>query len=186
MQTPSTMKKTYLSLFFLFAIFLVSSLDAVIIAQDTIDFSFERTGPNHSVLVLPLWHPVISKLQESDSLDPEMILGFKNDSLVSGDRVGIFFTDNLGNYKCASSVIWKSNDFNMLPVWGIYPPGADNGMEMGERMIWLAQKQDNSIYEIECTYQKPLMAIYIKDGASAVLGMELKKSTLIPSLPLQK
>ena len=180
------MKKTYLSLFFLFAIFLVSSLDAVIIAQDTIDFSFERTGPNHSVLVLPLWHPVISKLQESDSLDPEMVLGFKNDSLVSGDRVGIFFADNSGNYKCASSVIWKSNDFNMLPVWGIYPPGADNGMEMGERMIWLAQKQDNSIYEIECTYQKPLMAIYIKDGASAVLGMELKKSTLIPSLPLQK
>jgi hypothetical protein len=180
------MKKTYLSLFFLFAIFLVSSLNAVIVAQDTIDFSFERTGPNHSVLVLPLWHPVISKLQESDSLDPEMILGFKNDSLVSGDRVGIFFTDNLGNYKCASSAIWKSNDFNMLPVWGIYPPGADNGMEMGERMIWLAQKQDNSIYEIECTYQKPLMAIYIKDGASAVLGMELKKSTLIPSLPLQK
>ena len=59
-------------------------------------------------------------------------------------------------------------------------------MEMGERMIWLAQKQDNSIYEIECTYQKPLMAIYIKDGASAVLGMELKKSTLISSLPLQK
>jgi hypothetical protein len=180
------MKKTYLSLFFLFAIFLVSSLNAVIVAQDTIDFSFERTGPNHSVLVLPLWHPVISKLQESDSLDPEMVLGFKNDSLVSGDRVGIFFTDNSGNYKCASSVIWKSNDFNMLPVWGIYPPGADNGMEMGERMIWLAQKQDNSIYEIECTYQKPLMAIYIKDGASAVLGMELKKSTLIPSLPLQK
>ena len=186
MQTPSSMKKSYLSLFFLFSISLVSSVDAVILAQDTIDFSFERTGPNHSVLVLPLWHPVITELQQSDSLGSEMVLGFKNDSLVSGDRVGIFFTDNSGNYKCASSVIWKSNDFNMLPVWGIYPPGADNGMEMGERMIWLAQKQDNSIYEIECTYQKPLMAIYIKDGASAVLGMELKKSTLISSLPLQK
>jgi len=53
-------------------------------------------------------------------------------------------------------------------------------------MIWFAQKQDNSIYEIECTYQKPLMAIYIKDGASAVLGMKLQKSSLIPSLPLKK
>ena len=180
------MKKTYLSLYFLFSICLVSSLNAVIIAQDTIDFSFERTGPNHSVLVLPLWHPVITELQQSDSLAPEMVLGFKNDTLASGDLVGIFYTDKSGKYKCASSAIWKSNDFNMLPVWGIYPPGADNGMEMGEKMIWLAQKQDNSIYEIECTYQKPLMAIYIKDGASAVLGMELKKSTLIPSSPLQK
>ena len=29
-----------------------------------IDFSFEKTGPNHSVLVLPVWHPVIKELQE--------------------------------------------------------------------------------------------------------------------------
>ena len=181
------MKKAYLSLFFLLTISLVSSVYAQILAQDTIRFSFERTGPNHSVLALPLWHPVIKNLQLNDSLDTDMVLGFKNDSLVSGDLVGIFFTDKLGNYKCASSITWKSNDFNMLPLWGAYPPEADNGMEMGERMIWLAQKQDNSIYEIECTYQKPLMAIYIKDGASAVLGMELKKSTkLIASTPLQK
>jgi len=186
MQNPSTMKKVYLSLFFLFAISLVSSLNADVSAQDTLDFSFERTGPNHSVLVLPLWHPVIKELQQRDSLDSKMILGFKNDSLVSGDLVGVFYTDNSGKYKCASSAIWTSNDFNMFPVWGIYPPGSDNGMEMGEKMIWFAQKQDNSIYEIECTYQKPLMAIYIKDGASAVLGMKLQKSMLIPSLPLQK
>lgn len=178
--------KTYLISLFYLVIYLVTNLNSVLFAQSTIDFSFERTGPNHSVLVLPLWHPVIKQLQLNDSLPPEMILGFENDSLDSGDLVGIFYTDNSGNYKCASSIAWKSNDFNMLPLWGQYPPGTDNGMEMGERMIWLAQKQDNSIYEIECTYQKPLMAIYIKDGASAVLGMKLSRSkTLKPISSLQ-
>ena len=73
----------------------------------------------------------------------------------------------------------------MLPVWGQYPPGTDNGMEIGERMVWMAQKRDQSIYEIEATYQRPLMAIYLKDGASAVLGMKLsKRSDLKPLSPL--
>jgi len=179
--------KIYLSSLFYLVIYMITNLSSVLFAQSTIDFSFERTGPNHSVLVLPLWHPVIKQLQQNDSLPPDMILGFENDSLDSGDLVGIFYTDNSGNYKCASSISWKSNDFNMLPLWGQYPPGADNGMEMGERMIWLAQKQNNSIYEIECTYQKPLMAIYIKDGASAVLGMKLSRSeTLLPLSSLEK
>jgi hypothetical protein len=181
------MKKTYLPLLFLVSIYLIVSTSSTVLAQESINFSFERTGPNHSVLVLPLWHPVIKELEQNDSLDSNIVLGFKNDSLDSGDLVGIFYTDNSGKYKCASSITWKSNDFNMLPLWGRYPPESDNGMEMGERMIWLAQKQDNSIYEIECTYQKPLMAIYIKDGASAVLGMELNKSKhLVPSTLLKK
>ena len=143
--------------------------------QNNIDFSFEKTGPNHSVLVLPVWHPVIKQLQQVDSLPAGMILGFDGDSLETGDKVGVFYLDNQENYKCAGSLEWKSNDFNMLPVWGQYPPGADNGMEIGERMIWMAQKKDDSIYQIEATYQKPLMAIYLKDGASAVLGMKLLK-----------
>tara|TARA_B100001057_G_scaffold159572_1_gene160236 strand:+ start:1842 stop:2387 length:546 start_codon:yes stop_codon:yes gene_type:complete len=143
--------------------------------QNYIDFTFEKTGPNHSVLVLPVWHPVIKELQELDSLSAEMVLGFDGDSLESGDKVGVFYLDNQENYKCAGSLEWKSNDFNMLPVWGQYPLGADNGMEIGERMIWMAQKKDDSIYQIEATYQKPLMAIYLKDGASAVLGMKLSK-----------
>ena len=120
-----------------------------------------------------MWHPVIKELQELDSLPAEMVLGFDGDSLESGDKVGVFYLDNQENYKCAGSLEWKSNDFNMLPVWGQYPTGADNGMEIGERMIWMAQKKDDSIYQIEATYQKPLMAIYLKDGASAVLGMKL-------------
>ena len=68
--------------------------------------------------------------------------GFRlhGDSLETGDLVGVFFTDNDENYKCAGSLTWKANDFNMLPVWGQYPTGTDNGMEMGEKMIWLAQK----------------------------------------------
>ena len=45
-----------------------------------IDFSFEKTGPNHSVLVLPVWHPVIKELQELDSLPVGMVLGFDGDS----------------------------------------------------------------------------------------------------------
>ena len=143
--------------------------------QNSIDFSFEKTGPNHSVLVLPTWHPVIKELQELDSLPTGMVLGFDGDSLETGDKVGVFYLDNQENYKCAGSLEWKSNDFNMLPVWGQYPPGADNGMEIGERMLWMAQKKDDSIYQIEATYQKPLMAIYLKDGASAVLGMKLSK-----------
>tara|TARA_B100001093_G_scaffold473374_1_gene497229 strand:+ start:1736 stop:2281 length:546 start_codon:yes stop_codon:yes gene_type:complete len=156
-------------------------------AQSSIDFSFEKTGPNHSVLVLPVWHPVIKELQELDSLPAEMVLGFDGDSLESGDKVGVFYLDNQENYKCAGSLEWKSNDFNMLPVWGQYPPGADNGMEIGERMIWIAQKKDNSIYQIEATYQKPLMAIYLKDGASAVLGMKLsKRKDLKPLSSLKK
>lgn len=181
------MNKTYCKLLFLVVICLVSALNTGVYAQNKIDFSFERTGPNHSVLVLPIWHPVIKELEERDSIPADMVLGFDGDSLETGDLVGVFYTDNSGNYKCASSVTWKANDFNMLPVWGQFPPGADNGMEMGERMIWLAQKQDNSIYEIESTYQKPLMAIYIKDGASAVLGMKLTKSKkLKPLVPLKK
>lgn len=143
--------------------------------QNSIDFSFEKTGPNHSVLVLPVWHPVIKELQELDSLPTEMVLGFEGDSLEAGDKVGVFYLDNQQNYKCAGSLEWKSNDFNMLPVWGQYPPGADNGMEIGEKMIWMAQKKDDFIYQIEATYQKPLMSIYLKDGASAVLGMKLIK-----------
>ncbi len=141
--------------------------------QNSIDFSFEKTGPNHSVLVLPVWHPAIKELQQLDSIPNGMVLGFEDDSLETGDKVGVFYHDNQGNYKCAGSLVWKSNDFNMLPVWGEYPPGTDNGMEIGERMIWMAQKKDDSIYQIEATYQKPLMAIYLKDGASAVLGMKL-------------
>ena len=146
---------------------------SVIYSQNSIDFSFEKTGPNHSVLVLPSWHPVIKELQQLDSIPASMVLGFEGDSLETGDNVGVFYLDNQGHYKCAGSLLWKSNDFNMLPVWGQYPPGTDNGMEIGERMIWMAQKKDDSIYQIEATYQKPLMAIYLKDGASAVLGMKL-------------
>lgn len=149
--------------------------ESVLYGQNFIDFSFKKTGPNHSVLVLPVWHPVIKELQDLDSLPAEMVLGFDGDSLEAGDKVGVFYLDNQENYKCAGSLEWKSNDFNMLPVWGQYPPGTDNGMEIGERMIWMAQKKDDSIYQIEATYQKPLMAIYLKDGASAVLGMKLSK-----------
>jgi len=160
---------------------------SVIYGQNLIDFSFEKTGPNHSVLVLPEWHPVIKELQQLDSLPAGMVLGFDGDTLESGDKVGVFYLDNHENYKCAGSLEWKSNDFNMLPVWGQYPPGADNGMEIGERMIWMAQKKDDSIYQIEATYQKPLMAIYLKDGASAVLGMKLSKlNDLKPKSSLKK
>ena len=119
--------------------FFISSKSGVY-GQNSIDFSFEKTGPNHSVLVLPVWHPVIKELQELDSLPTGMVLGFDGDSLEAGDKVGVFYLDNQENYKCAGSLEWKSN-FNMLPVWGQYPPGADNGMEIGERMIWLAQKK---------------------------------------------
>ena len=169
------MKRIYCSPFLLIFLCFILSSESVVYAQNSIDFSFEKTGPNHSVLVLPVWHPVIKELQDLDSLPAEMVLGFDGDSLEAGDKVGVFYLDNQENYKCAGSLEWKSNDFNMLPVWGQYPPGTDNGMEIGERMIWMAQKKDDSIYQIEATYQKPLMAIYLKDGASAVLGMKLSK-----------
>ena len=169
------MKRICCSPFLLIFLCFILSSESVVYAQNSIDFSFEKTGPNHSVLVLPVWHPVIKQLQQLDSIPADMVLGFDGDSLETGDKVGVFYLDNQDNYKCAGSLEWKSNDFNMLPVWGQYPPGADNGMEIGERMIWMAQKRDQSIYEIEATYQKPLMAIYLKDGASAVLGMKLSK-----------
>ena len=174
-----------LLLFIAFCFVITTSTD--VFAQQTIDFSFQKTGPNHSVLVLPLWHPVIKELQQNDSLPADWVLGFEGDSLETGDLVGVFYTNNQGQYKCAGSLNWKSNDFNMLPVWGAYPPGADNGMEMGEKMIWLAQKKDNSIYQIEATYQKSLMSIYIKDEASAVLGMKINKNEALRALsPLNK
>ncbi len=165
--------KFFLKLFIILNYFISS--ESALYGQNSIDFSFQKTGPNHSVLVLPVWHPVINKLQELDSLPAGMVLGFDGDSLEDGDKVGVFYLNNQENYQCAGSLEWKSNDFNMLPVWGQYPQGADNGMEIGERMIWFAQKKDDSIYQIEATYQKPLMAIYLKDGASAVLGMKLTK-----------
>ena len=176
------MKRIYWCHMLLIVLSLFISSKSDVYGQNYIDFSFEKTGPNHSVLVLPVWHPVIKELQELDSLSTGMVLGFDGDSLEAGDKVGVFYLDNQENYKCAGSLEWKSNDFNMLPVWGQYPPGADNGMEIGERMIWFAQKKDDSIYQIEATYQKPLMAIYLKDGASAVLGMKLsKRKDLKPS-----
>ena len=169
------MKRIYCCPFLLIFLCFILSLESAVYAQNSIDFSFEKTGPNHSVLVLPVWHPVIKELQQMDSIPADMVLGFHGDSLATGDKVGVFYIDNKENFKCAGSLDWKSNDFNMLPVWGQYPPGTDNGMEIGERMIWMAQKNDDSIYQIEATYQKPLMAIYLKDGASAVLGMKLTK-----------
>jgi hypothetical protein len=176
----------YPIIFFFVVAFFVASKTGIY-AQQAIDFSFERTGPNHSVLALPMWHPVITELQQLDTLPAGMVLGFQGDTLETGDLVGVFFTDNKGNYKCAGSLTWKANDFNMLPVWGQYPTGTDNGMEMGEKMTWLAQKKDNTIYEIESSYQRPLMSIYIKDGASAVLGMELTASeNLKPLNPFKK
>ena len=178
------MKRIYSSPFLLIFLCFILSSESAVYAQNSIDFSFEKTGPNHSVLVLPAWHPVIKQLQQLDSLPADMVLGFEGDSLETGDKVGVFYLDNQENYKCAGCFEWKSNDFNMLPVWGQYPPGTDNGMEIGERMIWMAQKRDQSIYDIEATYQKPLMAIYLKDGASAVLGMKLsKRSDLKPLSP---
>ena len=178
-------------IYFVFTLFLALSTfvgsKTEVYAQQVIDFSFERTGPNHSVLVLPIWHPVIKELQQLDSLPSGMILGFHGDSLETGDLVGVFYTDNQGNYKCAGSLNWTANDFNMLPVWGQYPTGNDNGMEMGEKMTWLAQKKNNVIYHIESSYQRPLMSIYIKDGASAVLGMKLTPSdTLKPITQLNE
>ena len=176
------MKRIYFNLFVLLVLCAIVSSNTGIYAQQTIDFSFQKTGPNHSVLVLPTWHPVIKELKQQDSLSSDMVLGFDGDSLETGDLVGVFYVDNNGDYKCAGSLSWKSNDFNMLPVWGQYPSGSDNGMEMGEKMIWIAQKQDKSLYEIQATYQKPLMAIYVKDGASAVLGMKLTKNDVFKPL----
>ena len=181
------MEKTFNKLLLILVLCIVTSLNTDVYAQQTIDFSFQKTGPNHSVLVLPLWHPVIKELEQRDSIPADMILGFEGDSLATGDLVGVFYTDNQGQFKCAGALTWKSNDFNMLPVWGQSPPGSDNGMEMGEKMIWLAQKKDDSIYQIEATYQRPLMSIYIKDGASAVLGMKLSKNDALKALnPINK
>ena len=56
--------------------------------------------------------------------------------------------------------------------------------KMGEKMIWLAQKKNNVIYHIESSYQRPLMSIYIKDGASAVLGMKLTPSDSLKPVTL--
>lgn len=162
---------------YVLGLFLGSSNE--LFSQNSVDFSFEKTAPNHSVLVLPSWHPLIKELEQSDSLSSDLILGFEKDSLDTGDMIGVFHLSKNGAFNCAGSLAWKANDFNMLPVWGEYPPGSDNGMEMGEQMIWLAQKKDNVIYEIEVSYQKPLMANYLKDGASAVLGMKLIPSSVL-------
>jgi hypothetical protein len=178
------MKRIFCGFFIFLALSVFVGSNTGVYAQQSVDFSFERTGPNHSVLVLPVWHPVIKELQQLDSLPSDMVLGFEGDSLETGDLVGVFYTNNEGEYSCAGSLSWKSNDFNMLPVWGQYPPGTDNGMEMGEEMIWIAQKQDNTIYQIRATYQRPLMAIYLKDGASAVLGMRLIRNDALKSLTL--
>jgi len=93
--------------FLIAAIFCFSSSSAVVHAQSVVDFSFNRTEPNHSVLVLPIWHPAIKKMQQLDDLPSDFILGFDKDSLETGDLVGVFNTDKSGDYKCASSVTWK-------------------------------------------------------------------------------
>jgi hypothetical protein len=173
------MKRFYYNFLFIYVLGLFLGSSNELFSQNSIDFSFEKTAPNHSVLVLPTWHPVIKELQQSDSLSSDLILGFDKDSLDTGDMIGVFHVSNNGTFNCAGSLAWKANDFNMLPVWGEYPPGSDNGMEMGEQMIWLAQKKDNVIYEIEVSYQKPLMANYLKDGTSAVLGMKLIPSSVL-------
>ena len=77
-----------------------------------VDFSFEKTAPNHSVLVLPVWHPVIKQLEDLDSIPSGMVLGFDGDTLETGDKVGVFYLDKQNNFKCAGSLDWKSNDFN--------------------------------------------------------------------------
>ena len=105
------MKKTYCKLIRLILLFLLTAFNSVVYAQQSIDFTFQRTGPNHSVLALPIWHPVIKTLQENDSIPREMVLGFEGDSLEAGDLVGVFYTNQAGDLKCAGSLKWKSNDF---------------------------------------------------------------------------
>ena len=85
------MNKTYCIPFLIATIFCFSSSSAVVYAQSSIDFSFNRTGPNHSVLVLPIWHPVIKEMQQLDDLPSDFILGFEKDSLETGDLVGVFY-----------------------------------------------------------------------------------------------
>ena len=73
--------------------------ESVIYGQNVVDFSFEKTGPNHSVLVLPVWHPVIKQLEDLDSIPSGMVLGFDGDTLETGDKVGVFYLDNHEKYK---------------------------------------------------------------------------------------
>ena len=67
------MNKTYCMPFLIAAIFCFSSSSAVVHAQSVVDFSFNRTGSNHSVLVLPIWHPVIKEMQQLDDLPSDFI-----------------------------------------------------------------------------------------------------------------
>ena len=140
------MKRIYCSFFLLIILCFFLSSESVVYAQKSIDFSFEKTGPNHSVLVLPVWHPVIKELQQRVSIPTDMVLGFDGDSLETDDLSDVWHI-NLVNNTTSSVIPTQSTSVDLVIVLDIGALPSDSGS-----FVVNVSEQDGDLYSTMTAY----------------------------------
>jgi len=96
-----------------------------------IDFDYELTGSNQSVLI-------------SSSVS---VTG----AIEDGSVIGAFYTNNDGELKCAGSGLWMNNQSVGLAIWGSLGI-EDNGFAQGEELTWFLESLDGSLVELLMIY----------------------------------
>ena len=117
-----------------------------------VDFNFEKTGSNQSILIPPTVS-LIGTIEE-------------------GSMLGAFFTNDQGDLQCAGSAIWTNNDFVSIPIWGEYS-GEDNGFDEGESITWLLQKPNGDLLELVVQFGDTAPNIYTTNSITWVETIQL-------------
>jgi len=117
-----------------------------------VDFNFENTGSNQSILIPPTVS-LIGTIEE-------------------GSMLGAFFTNDQGDLQCAGSAIWTNNDFVSIPIWGEYS-GEDNGFDEGESITWLLQKPNGYLLELVVQFGDEAPNIYTTNSITWVESIQL-------------
>jgi len=117
-----------------------------------VDFNFENTGSNQSILIPPTVS-LIGTIEE-------------------GSMLGAFFTNDQGDLQCAGSAIWTNNDFVSIPIWGEYS-GEDNGFDEGESITWLLQKPNGDLLELVVQFGDAAPNIYTTNSITWVETIQL-------------
>ncbi|MCS5663673.1 MAG: hypothetical protein NZ604_05245 [Flavobacteriales bacterium] len=96
-----------------------------------IDFDYELTGSNQSVLIG-------SSVSVNGAID-------------DGSVIGAFYKSNDGELKCAGSGLWMNNQSVGFAIWGSMGT-EDNGFAQGEELTWMLQHLDGSLTELFMIY----------------------------------
>ena len=96
-----------------------------------LDFNYQLTGSNESILIL-----------ESVNL---------SSSIPNGSVIGSFYVNNQGKTSCAGSVVWTSNISLGFPIWGS-GNSFDKGFTEGEEILWYIQCPSGVQYKLAMSY----------------------------------